>query len=415
MTEVVVDDGQTYVSEETAIVATEAAAQAKQWAEESERQANIATGAADDAIDAKDYAQAAITDTNLITVATDLQSPSSDIKRVSTHISNVNTVATNIVSVLATGQNIASVNTAAANIVAIQNAASNAQKARDWAIKTDGRVDNVDYSAKYYALQAAATLSSLADVAFSGSYNDLSNKPTIPTKTSDLTNDSGYVTQTTADSTYARLAGVNTFTGTVNVPDVNIIAAPGAYAANTKYVQDYVGTSILHLYSYGSEIGRFSANATSDVTIDLNIPTRVSQLTDAASYATQVWVSATYATKTYVDNADSNLQSQIDAISIPTVNNATLTITQGGVSKGTFTANASSDVTIALDSGGGGSTYTAGTGIDITNNIISVTSPTQTTSNLVTSISSLSTDSQYPSAKCVYDIVGDIETLLSQV
>lgn len=38
---------------------------------------------------------------------------------------------------------------------------------------------------------------------------------------------------------------------------------------------------------------------------------------------------------------------------IPTVNNATLTITQGGVSKGTFTANASSDVTIALDAGGG--------------------------------------------------------------
>lgn len=37
----------------------------------------------------------------------------------------------------------------------------------------------------------------------------------------------------------------------------------------------------------------------------------------------------------------------------------------------------------------------------------------QTTSNLVTSISSQSTDNQYPSAKCVYDIVGDIETLLA--
>ena len=34
----------------------------------------------------------------------------------------------------------------------------------------------------------------LATVATSGSYNDLSNKPTIPTKTSDLTNDSGYIT-----------------------------------------------------------------------------------------------------------------------------------------------------------------------------------------------------------------------------
>ena len=29
---------------------------------------------------------------------------------------------------------------------------------------------------------------------FSGNYNDLSNKPTIPTKTSDLTNDSGFIT-----------------------------------------------------------------------------------------------------------------------------------------------------------------------------------------------------------------------------
>ena len=39
----------------------------------------------------------------------------------------------------------------------------------------------------------------------------------------------------------------------------------------------------------------------------------------------------------------------------------------------------------------------------------------QSVSNLVTSISSYSTDTQYPSAKCVYDIVGDIETLLSQL
>lgn len=39
----------------------------------------------------------------------------------------------------------------------------------------------------------------------------------------------------------------------------------------------------------------------------------------------------------------------------------------------------------------------------------------QTTSNLVTSISASSTDIQYPSAKCVYDIVGNIETLLQGV
>lgn len=34
-------------------------------------------------------------------------------------------------------------------------------------------------------------------------------------------------------------------------------------------------------------------------------------------------------------------------------------------------------------------------------------------SNKVTSLSSSSTDTQYPSARCVYDIVGDIETLIN--
>lgn len=37
----------------------------------------------------------------------------------------------------------------------------------------------------------------------------------------------------------------------------------------------------------------------------------------------------------------------------------------------------------------------------------------QTTANLVTSVSSSSTNSQYPSAKLFYDICGDIETLIN--
>ena len=36
--------------------------------------------------------------------------------------------------------------------------------------------------------------SNLATVATSGDYDDLSNKPSIPTNTSDLNNDSGFVT-----------------------------------------------------------------------------------------------------------------------------------------------------------------------------------------------------------------------------
>ena len=75
-----------------------------------------------------------------------------------------------------------------------------AKLAREWAIKTDGKVENEDYSSKYYAqiseqaAQAAETLlenvtehvedfvqfSDLAGVATSGSYSDLSDKPSIP-------------------------------------------------------------------------------------------------------------------------------------------------------------------------------------------------------------------------------------------
>ena len=46
---------------------------------------------------------------------------------------------------------------------------------------------------------------------------------------------------------------------------------------------------------------------------------------------------------------------------------------------------------------------------------IGLANTSEQASNKVTSISSASTDTQYPSAKCVYDIVGDIESLLSEV
>lgn len=57
---------------------------------------------------------------------------------------------------------------------------------------------------------------------FSGDYGDLSNKPTIPTKTSDLTNDSGFLTAAPVDS-------VNGKTGAVELAasDVGAVAKAG--------------------------------------------------------------------------------------------------------------------------------------------------------------------------------------------
>ena len=76
---------------------------------------------------------------------------------------------------------------------------------------------------------------------------------------------------------------------------------------------------------------------------------------------------ANSATKATQDaNGDVITTTYAKKTEIPTVNNATLTITQNGSSVGTFTANASSNKTIALTD----TTYSAGTNIDITSNTI---------------------------------------------
>ena len=54
-------------------------------------------------------------------------------------------------------------------------------------------------------------------------------------------------------------------------------------------------------------------------------------------------------------NANSGVAQILNKPTIPTVNNPTITITQGGVTKGSFTLNQATGDTIALDAGGGGS------------------------------------------------------------
>ena len=50
------------------------------------------------------------------------------------------------------------------------------------------------YSQTGHTHSASDITSGLSNVATSGSYNDLSNKPTIPTKTSELINDRNFIT-----------------------------------------------------------------------------------------------------------------------------------------------------------------------------------------------------------------------------
>ena len=96
---------------------------------------------------------------------------------------------------------------------------------------------------------------------------------------------------------------------------------------------------------------------------------------------------------------------------IPTVNNATLTIQKNSTDVATFTANASSNVTANISVPTKVSDLTNDSGFITT----SALSGYQTTANLVTSVSSSSTDTQYPSAKLFYDTCGDIESAINTI
>lgn len=98
---------------------------------------------------------------------------------------------------------------------------------RDGVVSVAGKTGTV-------ALEAA-DVSGLAPVATSGAYNDLTGKPTIPTATSQLTNDSGYITAAAIPVT-----SVNSRTGAVvvNKTDVGL-----SNADNTSDVNKPVSTA----------------------------------------------------------------------------------------------------------------------------------------------------------------------------
>lgn len=193
--------------------------------------------------------------------------------------------------------------------------------------------------------------------------------------------------------------------------------------SKTRTNQKFEYGGVLYLYdggsstyntimaAYGTDIAE-TPTISCDNTIArvADIPTNNNQLTNGAGYITNSALTPYVLSSSLATVATSGSYNDLsDKPTIPTVNNATLTIQKNGSTVDTFTANASSDKTINI-------TVPTDTG-DLTNNAGFITSSAitnmQTTANLVTSVSSSSTDSQYPSAKLFYDTCGDIETLIN--
>lgn len=119
-----------------------------------------------------------------------------------------------------------------------------------------------------------------------------------------------------------------------------------------------------------------------------DLPTKTSDLTNDGADGTSTYVEADELAAVATSGDYTDL---INTPTIPTVNDATLTITQGGTTLGTFTANSNTDATIDIVA----ASYTAGTGIDITNSVISVDNTVAMVSDIPTATSDLTNDSGF--------------------
>lgn len=103
----------------------------------------------------------------------------------------------------------------------------------------------------------ASMITGLSTVATTGSYNDLSNRPAIPTKVSALQNDAGYLTQHQSLDGYAKTSTANIWTAEQYLKKISITYE--RYAASSVSGTSATPTALTAVYT-----------ATGNFTLDLN-------------------------------------------------------------------------------------------------------------------------------------------------
>lgn len=217
-----------------------------------------------------------------------------------------------------------------------------------------------------------ANTADLASVAFSGNYNDLTNKPTIPAKTSDLTNDSGFITS--ADYASSATGGVVKITNAFGTTMSESGELKGVVVSGTDYPTMWNDAIV----SKGTLENALSTKRFATLS---DVPTKTSDLTNDSNFVSNT----SYATVNTggVVKVGSGLSitngvlsttggGEADAVewnnvlnkptfamvamsgsyndlsnkpTIPTVNNGALIIKKNGTNVATFTANQSSNAT----------------------------------------------------------------------
>lgn len=291
--------------------------------------------------------------------------------------------------------------------VAADGTISAAVASLDWA-----NITNKPTNVSYWTNDAGYITSAALPTKTSDLTNDSGfiTSAAVPTKTSDLTNDSGFITDATNNlanyykksETYTQ-GEVNSLLNAIVVPtktsdlindgadgtstyveadDLATVATSGSYTDLLD--KPTIGNATLTIQKNGTDVQTFTANATSNKTANITVPTKTSDLTNDSDFVSNT----DYATTTtggvvkvgggleitngvlsatgggtadavewdnvlnkpsFSTVATSGSYNDLsDKPTIPTVNNATLTIQRNSTNVGTFTANASSNKTINI-------------------------------------------------------------------
>lgn len=122
------------------------------------------------------------------------------------------------------------------------------------------------------------------------SYNDLTDKPTIPTKTSDLTNDSGFITGVDWDDvadkpTFATVATSGDYDDLLNKP--TIPDSTSDLINDSGYITGITSAMVTAALGYTPGTSNFSGSY-NDLTDKPTIPTKTSDLTNDSGFITGV-------------------------------------------------------------------------------------------------------------------------------
>lgn len=165
--------------------------------------------------------------------------------------------------------------------------------------KLDGAVNSVNGMEGDVVL-TAADVGALPDDTF------------IPTATSELYNDSDFVSA----GDLARVATTGSYVDLTNKPNLATVATSGSYEdLSNKPTIPTVNNATLTIQKNGVDLQTFNANSATDKTANITVPTKTSDLTNDANFATTSQVSTAVGNeKTARQNADTALSGSIDTI-----------------------------------------------------------------------------------------------------